>query len=1184
MPQPAYTIAGDPFQAGYGPEELVPGVTSDQLTMIVKTRAGTNWPATEYAHVGYNVVSIELAANIDNVYSFADILETPIQISVFLITNGLSTSLYKTEDYVVNWVEKTVTLNSNINSPDTLRIDVYEVGNGDQLVKSNTDSNPVVYNSVTGFDEIYLDCEYSGLRITGGGIVKPDSEPFTTLATSTDSGIDVIVVDSVTNFVLNGPIFFTGNVFGGVTEYTPYYVKSINAVRNQITISASLVDGIAGPIFGLTTEEGSMTAVIQTGPGQFYTDPAVYINGIKLLPGRTNTVFRSQVSNNSLVTYNTSNLIVNQKIRFDNNAIGGVIPNNTYYIKQILSANEFTISLTAGGTVVTLISQVGNSKFITQDYAVEPAANGITAKLILPGIIDTDVDYLAYSFLAETEPAQYGYTLPQTELIAGDGGSVYNLTNYIGETNAENAIVEIDGLRIMPDQYMISPAFDNITFANIAPNSSQTIAVTTFNDTQRQYLNTQYSQSTVQVTAISYVDNVITDTHKTITITTSIPHNLNDNDIIRIDDVNGSYQLNNQIFIINVISSTQFDIYEYIPGTTYQFSAPITSVNTYTSGGFVWLAYSWILYTTTASGCENSEIYSFDVDNLVVDTPVIFTEDNIPLGNSTSISEIKAGTTYYIRTIDAENNTFTISETRNGNILTLANVEPASNTWEINHLLNTQYVSVTPVFANNQAMTGRYDYPNVYYNNANTLTLTFDSALTGYAAIVGDSSDANSYYVHNQSNANLVWTVNHNLNTQYVAVVPAFETDLSTYGRYDSPTITYSNANTLTLTFSSATTGNVGVIGSNTVPGYYLHTQSSASNVWEITHNLSAQYLSVTPIFSNNISMVGTYDFPNITFNNTNVLTLTFDSAQTGNVVIVGGGTDPNSYYQYTQPGKNIRVSQWLQTNVDRLWVTVNGKRVASSQLRLNAANELSILTQINVGDEVIITSMMPSATPDENVYINLVNNLNQGFVYRANSNTRTWITDAVGEYSDQVKVANVDRITNKNIQTNTCPAAVLGKHTIALNANKNDIVDISVYNNNPARLGFINQNYINLTVTGMGPFVTIDEGSYIEDGDILTIVTYEGNLIYIAGEAMRIIGLDADNNIVYVQRGSIGTAVQVYIPKYSQVYSLLEDNIMSEINYDSTWNPIPGEYNAVNGDPLQIADTSGARFLRVDE
>jgi len=213
-----------------------------------------------------------------------------------------------------------------------------------------------------------------------------------------------------------------------------------------------------------------------------------------------------------------------------------------------------------------------------------------------------------------------------------------------------------------------------------------------------------------------------------------------------------------------------------------------------------------------------------------------------------------------------------------------------SSTWVINHNLNTKYVAVNPVFANSESMVGRYDFPNIVYNNANTVTLTFSSSLTGYVAIAGDSANSEGYYLHNQGAASTTWTVNHNLNSQFVAVAPASTADLSWYGKYDGPNISYTNANSLTLTFNSAQAGNVAVIGSSNIAGYYTHTQSSPSTTWTVVHNLAEKYLSVTPVYPNNVSMVGTYDFPNITYNNANALTLTFSSALAGNVVVVGGG------------------------------------------------------------------------------------------------------------------------------------------------------------------------------------------------------------------------------------------------------------------------------------------------------
>ena len=80
-----------------------------------------------------------------------------------------------------------------------------------------------------------------------------------------------------------------------------------------------------------------------------------------------------------------------------------------------------------------------------------------------------------------------------------------------------------------------------------------------------------------------------------------------------------------------------------------------------------------------------------------------------------------------------------------------------------------------------------------------------------------------------------------------------------------------------------------------------------------------------------------------------------------------------------------MNVTQWEQHDVQRLWVTVNGYRLPSSKLRVGVDNEVSILTEISPGDVVIMTNMIPNATPDEEIYLNAVNTTGEQSIYRAN-------------------------------------------------------------------------------------------------------------------------------------------------------------------------------------------------------
>ena len=271
-------------------------------------------------------------------------------------------------------------------------------------------------------------------------------------------------------------------------------------------------------------------------------------------------------------------------------------------------------------------------------------------------------------------------------------------------------------------------------------------------------------------------------------------------------------------------------------------------------------------------------------------------------------------------------------------------------------------------------------------------------------------------------------------------------------------------------------------------------------------------------------------------------------------------------------------VSQFQQINVDRLWVTVNGLRVPSSALRLNEYNNLSILTTIETGDVVIITSMMPTATPNEETYLLNVTTSNQPSVYRANSQTRTWLTHAL-EYSDnKIYLNDVTRVTDSIVQNVTCPAAVDGKYNIGLTSNKNVLCHLVVYNNTTSTE--VSPANYSIIIVDTAPILQIS--AEVSVGDSLTITSVEGRLLYINGEQIGFRECDLANNTVSdLQRGTNGTGAQNYIPLYSEAFGLVPNNRMTDVLYSQEWNSYV--YNTVEGDPLQISDTLGAGFLRTD-
>jgi hypothetical protein len=275
-----------------------------------------------------------------------------------------------------------------------------------------------------------------------------------------------------------------------------------------------------------------------------------------------------------------------------------------------------------------------------------------------------------------------------------------------------------------------------------------------------------------------------------------------------------------------------------------------------------------------------------------------------------------------------------------------------------------------------------------------------------------------------------------------------------------------------------------------------------------------------------------------------------------------------------------MNVTQWEQEDVDRLWVTVDGERVPSSMLRVNPINQVSILSVVEAGQEVIISSMIPSATPDELVYIQNVDQSGVGTVYRSGSLTRTWLVEPLSITSDTIYVNDVTRLTNTIIQNAVTPAPVDSKIDIELDIDKNMLCSIEVYNDTTAAV--ISSDNYEVVIVNLAPILRITPGAYISTGNNLTITMIEGRYVYINGEQIKFTQVDdANNTLSGLTRGANGTGAQTFIPKYSEVYSLLASNQMSEVYYNETWNSYV--YNTVLGDPLQISITSPAEFLRTN-
>jgi hypothetical protein len=1010
-----YNVQGDDFLYGYGPEELVPGLVSDVVTMIVTSKPGTTWNAQQYENVGYKVVSAEIASTGQTVYSFDNLVQTPAQLSVFAIdSTELSTTLYDTNDYTVDWHAKTVTLLSALVVGDTLRIDVYEPGNGDQLVKSNTDQHPIVVNQVTGFDEISLNCNYVALSYLGSGIIK-QGQPIETVATLTDPISNSITCASVVGFTVNSPITFGGVTFGNIIDGDTYYVKTISTATSRITLSETLnSSGVAGTAFIVTSGTGSMNVFISLQADSLWTPSLVYYNGTLMAWGDVTTVTRTY-SAGTINCSGTTNFVVGDTVVFSDTMFGmSINRQQVYYIANILSAYTFNISETLGGPVMTLDNARGSASVINRDYAFTPAPTGEHAVMVLAGKYDpssnTDIvatsilvgqqyvitavnntdftligatsntigeiftatalgsgigtvinnDYIFYTVFGETDVVQYGYTIPTVETFTG-AGTTYTLSNYVQGDNAANAIVEKNGLRLIPGtDYTINTATNTLTLAVAALGG--TVSVLSYNLTDRQYLNTQYMTGKTSSSIAQIYNNVLT-----VSVTNEVNYTTAAGNVITCDSTAG--------FTNNTIASYPHTPTDHLP----------------------------VLFKV---GATQYPVGSVGIGGIMVD-----------------------GTVYYILTIDSETEyTISLTQTPGGTVVDLSDSLIAAT----NLVATIEYIIVT-VGTTDWTLLGAASNTvgEIFVANA-TSTGTGDGvASTGFYvmnAVVGPSGvhpgattnlpavRAVTNSAHNLSENDIVYftqilgSVELNNKPFYAHIVSTTEFDLYTtpYGMYST-------------SINTPVTAVSGYAGSGFVSVQYEFAMYDTTATKTIFTNETIIVAS-TSLLVQDTAVYFTGDVFGGIVAGKRYYIKTVDTSLS---LITISETFDGPTFVPTDGTGTMYVTQMEQINVDRLWVTINGLRVPSSLLHLNPANDLAIYLEIAPTDKIIITSMMPTATPDQEVYLQNVDQHGVQEIYRANTMTNTWLTKTLKSDDTTISVFDANRLTDVVVQYVSTPDSI---------------------------------------------------------------------------------------------------------------------------------------------------------------
>jgi hypothetical protein len=256
--------------------------------------------------------------------------------------------------------------------------------------------------------------------------------------------------------------------------------------------------------------------------------------------------------------------------------------------------------------------------------------------------------------------------------------------------------------------------------------------------------------------------------------------------------------------------------------------------------------------------------------------------------------------------------------------------------------------------------------------------------------------------------------------------------------------------------------------------------------------------------------------------------------------------------------------------------------------------NTLVLLEQVLPTDVIIITSMVPTASPDETRFrINLdkYNGFTSGdlgnwgttgydaypwspenvtepnaLVYRENQPTRTYLSQDLNttfQINDQLVVADPYRL----VEITTYAKTITARTIEIIGTTSAEVTSVTVTTAGGPVTDFaveaINNNTIRLT------FIVTPDGTPVE------VAVAVGNTLMIAAEQISYSSINMATGVVSgLRRGMNGTIVNMSLPAGTKVQSVLSSNLLNSMYYMEDW------YEQGSNIPLQYSVTPPANFL----
>ena len=216
--------------SSHAPEELIPGIEFDTMDLKVFTRTGSDWTVDGH---GFPLKDIKFIFDpLNPTQSWTGLIPYPQSVIVTNLTTG--NDLEQDVNYVLNWVDQTITMLTNVAAGDIVVISVYGLGGGNQLFENSyrgstfgtTLSVPVAYNEIFEFaifvnGRVTTNYTYAPQYAESGTLTvyDPAGSSGTTLGVGSTVGIQK-------NSLIVGTGFVSGQTVVGIVNLTTLIISA----------------------------------------------------------------------------------------------------------------------------------------------------------------------------------------------------------------------------------------------------------------------------------------------------------------------------------------------------------------------------------------------------------------------------------------------------------------------------------------------------------------------------------------------------------------------------------------------------------------------------------------------------------------------------------------------------------------------------------------------------------------------------------------------------------------------------------------------------------------------------------------------------------------------------------------------------------------------------------------------